>query len=134
MFLCSRPVKFATFIDESIRKNKSITSSHWVFKILIIRFSCRSISFEVFKEAILFSFTFKCDIYVQRTPWGYFIGEFRSIRRWLLYQFYLARNKTAEIMGKLCEVGPKSLRKNFWVKEIFFGTKCFLLFPGVEKV
>ena len=56
---------------------------------------------------------FKNVIYVQRNPRSYFIGKFRSIRGKLRYQFYLGRNKTAEIMEEICEVGPKNLRKNF---------------------
>ena len=34
-------------------------------------------------------------------------------------QFYLVRNKTTEIMERACEVGPKSLQKNFRVEELF---------------
>ena len=59
---------------------------------------------------------FKYVMYVPRNPQSNFIGKFRSIRRKLRYQVYLARNKTAEIMEEVCEVSPKNLRKNFWVE------------------
>ena len=39
----------------------------------------------------------------------------------------------AEIMKEICEADPKNLRKNFRVKNLLC-TKCFSLFPGVEKV
>ena len=58
-------------------------------------------------------------MYVQKNPRSYFIGKFRSIRRKPRYQFYLARNKTAEIMEEVFKVAPKNLRKNFRVEELF---------------
>ena len=49
-------------------------------------------------------------IHVQRNPRSYFIGKFQYIRS---YQFNLDQNKMTEIMQEVCEVGPKSLQKNF---------------------
>ena len=57
-------MKFNNFIGELVkkkkRKNEWVSGSHGDLKsYLIIRFNCRSISFEVFKEAILPSFAFQ---------------------------------------------------------------------------
>ena len=71
-----RPLKFTTFVDESVEKNKSISSIDWGFKILpkivrkrlveqkyiffvVIYFSCRLISCEVVKLAISLRLTFQ---------------------------------------------------------------------------
>ena len=71
-----RPMEFTAFIDESVKKKKSISSQHGGFIILpgtckkkifwteiyvffvIIRFSFTWISSKVFKEGISFSFKF----------------------------------------------------------------------------
>ena len=57
----------------------------------------------------LFSFVILSMLYMYKESLGsYFIGKFRSIWRKLRYQFYLAKNKTAEIMKEVCQVGPKT--------------------------
>ena len=72
-------------------------------------------------------------LYVQRNPRSYFIGKFRSIRKKLRYQFYLARNKTAEVMEEVCEVDLKNLRKNFRVEELFSARNVSRYFPVKKK-
>ena len=59
--MASPPMKFTTFIDESVKKKKKKNSAHTgdVKWYLVIPFSCRSVSLEVFKEAILVSFAFQ---------------------------------------------------------------------------
>ena len=74
-----RPIKVTAFIAESVEKSKSFPAHTgvWVLNskektvwtkifhfFVIIRFSCRWISSNVFKEAILFSFAFQYVIYV----------------------------------------------------------------------
>ena len=44
-------------------------------------------------------------------------------------QFHLVRNKTTEIMERACEVGPKSLQKNFQVEEFFSARNVSRYFP-----
>ena len=58
---CSPPMKIATFIDESVKKKEKKNPAHTgdVKWYLVIPFSCRSVSLEVFKEAILVSFAFQ---------------------------------------------------------------------------
>ena len=64
-------------------------------------------------------------IHVQRDPRSYFFGKFQYIRS---YQFNLDQNKMIEIMKELCEVGPKSLQKNFRVVEERNGIKCLVIY------
>ena len=77
-------------------------------------------------------FRFACYIYIQRNPRSYFVSKFLSIWRKLCYQFYLAWNKTGEIMEKVCEVGPKNLRKNFGLKNLPRQV-MFLVISGCRK-
>ena len=107
--------KHGSFTLNCKRKKRIVWTKIYIF-FVIISSSCQWISSKVFKEVVLFSFA--CYIYIQRNPRSYFVSKFRSIWRKLCYQFYLAWNKTAEIMEKVCEVGPKNLRKNFGLKNL----------------
>ena len=103
--------------------------------MVINRFSCSFVSSKVFKKTISFSFAFQVcisSIYAQRNPRSYFIDEFWPIWRKLLYQFYLARNKTVEIMKEVCKFGPKNLRKNFRLKN-FYRHEMFLVIFRCRK-
>ena len=79
------------------------------------QYNCSSISCEVFKEAILFSFAFQvCYICIKNrplppSPRSYFIAKFWSIWRRLRDQFYLARKNCERIFGV----------KNFSWQEMF---------------
>ena len=57
-------MKFTAFIDESVRKNKSISSSYGGFKILR--------TYVIINVINMF-------LRNQRTPWSYFIGKFRYL-------------------------------------------------------
>ena len=59
--MASPPMKITTFIDESVKKKEKKNPAHTgdVKWYLVIPFSCRSVSLEVFKEAILVSFAFQ---------------------------------------------------------------------------
>ena len=103
--------------------------------MVINRFSCSFVSSKVFKKTISFSFAFQVcisSIYAQRNPRSYFIDEFWPIWRKLLYQFYLAWNKTVEIMKEVCKFGPKNLRKNFRLKN-FYRHEMFLVNSRCRK-
>ena len=76
---------------------------------------------------------FKYVIYVQRNSRSYFIGKFRFIWKKLRHQFYLAQNKTEEIMKEEFEVGPKNMRKNFQVEELFSARNISRYFPVLTK-
>ena len=71
-------------------------------------------------------------LYMYKEP-QIFISKFRYIQRKLRYPFYLPRNKTAEIMKEVCEVGPKNLQKNFRVEELFSAQNVSRYFPVQEK-
>ena len=92
-----------TFIDESAETIKSMSSTYGGFKILpsiarkilleqkyiffvITRFSCLSISLEVFKKAILFSFAFQI-CYIFTKLFYRQISVYSEIR---CHEFYLA--------------------------------------------
>ena len=87
--------------------------------MVIIRFSCKRISFKIFQEAIPFSFEFQVLYMFKEIPEAILSRKFWPIPRKLCYRFYLARNKTVEIMKEVCEVGPNNLRKSFRVEDIF---------------
>ena len=140
-----RPMKFTTFIDESVEKKKKFPAHAGILKcylqiaikrlfeqnhiyFVIIRFSWRSISSGVLRKQFCSVSHYKYVKYVQKLSQSHFISKFWSIRKKLPYQFYLARNKTAEIM-KVCEVGPKNLRKNFRVEELFSAQNVSRYFP-----
>ena len=101
-------------------------------KMISINFRCRSMSSLVFNEAILFSFAFQVCYICIRSRQSLFIDKFRSIWRSLRYQFYLARNKTAEIIDEVCEVGPKNQRKNFCIEELL-SHEMFLVISRFRK-
>ena len=71
-------------------------------------------------------------LYMYKEP-QIFIGKFQSIQRKLRYPFYLPRNKTAEIMKEVSEVGPNNLQKNFRVEELFSARNVFRYFPVQKK-
>ena len=77
---------------------------------------------QLFQRSNFVQFRISSMLYVQTIPRSYFILKFQSMRKKLCYQFYLAQNKTPEIMEKVYKVGPKNLRKNFRFKN-FLGTK-----------
>ena len=55
-----RPAADDDLINELVRKmNQFLAHTEYLKSYLIICFSCRSVSFEIFKEAILFSFAFQ---------------------------------------------------------------------------
>ena len=74
---------------------------------------------------------FKYVIYVQRNAQSYFLSKFWSIGRKLRYK--LVRNKTAEIMEEVCEVGPKNLWKNPQVEERFSARNVSCFFSLCRK-
>ena len=58
------------------------------------------------------------------------VGLWRKSR----YQFYLCRNKSADIMKERCEVSSKNLRKNFRVKEFFTARNISRYFPMFKRL
>ena len=65
----------------------------------------------------------------KETPKAIFSVTFGLFGEKLRYQFYLARNKTTEIMEEVFEVSPKNLRENFRVEELFSARNFYCYFP-----
>ena len=134
-----RPVKFTVFIFEPVERIKSVSSTPghctillsyfklqqkdclnkylYIYIYIYIYIYCNYPFLVVGKYHPKFSkkqfpsvLHFMYVIHVQRNPRSYFIGKFQYIRS---YQFNLDQNKMTEIMQEVCEVGPKSLQKNF---------------------
>ena len=84
---------------------------------------------QSFQGSDFVQFCISSILYIPRNPRIYFISKFWSLQKKLHFQFYLARNKTVEIMGEVCEVGPKNLRKNFRVEELFLVRNDSCYFP-----
>lgn len=82
---------------------------------------------RIFIQFCISSMCFMCT----KKPPKFFNGKFWSIRIRLCYQFYLSRDKTAEIMEEVCEV-LKTYERIFGLK-IFSRHKIFLVISWCRK-
>ena len=59
--------------------------------------------------------------------------KFWSVWRKSRYQSYLLCNNIGRKNEEVCEIGNKKLIIK-WVEELFSGTICSSIFPGIEEV
>ena len=108
--------------------NKRFLEQKYIIFLKLSVFRCRWISSKVSKKAISFRFAFQVSHMCTKKPPMLFYWQI-SVYSEKTSQFYLARNKMAKVMEEVCEVGPKNLRKNFHVAELFSARNFSRFFP-----